>query len=475
MTQGIAISSITTWAADNALASAALITASEHNTHRGNVRTDAANKLLAIQDLETSSAGTSAPTDKPIGKFWFDSTNLIMQWYEVANGTLRVAVSRDKTETLSSKTLSSPTITGVAAFPDGTAALPSITNTGDLDTGLFFPAANAVGIAALGVEPLRVTVTTDLTDAVVAILSTEESTSPTTGALTVADGLGVAGALWVGGLANIAGAATLQSTLAVTGVIKGTTSGGLGAFQAEAAEAVYGWIETGVAADNGKWRFTADGEGLVLQTLNDAVSVAANIMNIQRTGTVVDSVAFSGTTLTIAGTLAVTGVTTLTGGLAKDTSVATNSTETLLIGGVIHLDPATYTRAGVTGVLATYTLPAGTLAVDKQAVRITVWGTKSGSAASAVVQFRFNAGAQVSYTIVAGETAWRVIWYIVRTGAATQDFSASYSANAAIATDSGTDAETLANALAIDLNVSSINAADTVTQEGFIVEFLNFA
>ena len=276
MTQGIAISSITTWAADNALASAALITASEHNTHRGNVRTDAANKLLAIQDLETSSAGTSAPTDKPIGKFWFDSTNLLMQWYEVSAGTLRVAVSRDKAETLSSKTLSSPTITG---------------------------------------------------------------------------------------------------------------------------------------------------------------------------------------------------------NIAKDVSVITNSAETFLIGGVIHLDPATVTRAGATGVLSTYTLPAATLAVDKQAVRITAWGTKSGTAATATLQFRFNAGAQKAESTTSATTRWHVTWLIVRTGAATQDFYTTYIDDNSAPTrpDHGTDAETLANALAIDINVSAINAADTITQEGMIVEFLNFA
>jgi hypothetical protein len=42
------------------------------------------------------------------------------------------------------------------AFPDGTAAAPSITNTGNTDTGVFFPAADTVAVATGGSERLRV-------------------------------------------------------------------------------------------------------------------------------------------------------------------------------------------------------------------------------------------------------------------------------------------------------------------------------
>ena len=45
----------------------------------------------------------------------------------------------------------SPTFTGVALFPDGTVALPSIANTGDANTGIYFPAANSLAITAGGV------------------------------------------------------------------------------------------------------------------------------------------------------------------------------------------------------------------------------------------------------------------------------------------------------------------------------------
>jgi hypothetical protein len=50
-----------------------------------------------------------------------------------------------------------PAFTGQASFADGTAAAPSITNTGDLDAGLFFPAADTVAVATAGVEAMRIT------------------------------------------------------------------------------------------------------------------------------------------------------------------------------------------------------------------------------------------------------------------------------------------------------------------------------
>lgn len=48
-------------------------------------------------------------------------------------------------------TAANPTFTGVGAFADGSVSAPSVTNTGDLNTGVYFPAADQVGIAAGGV------------------------------------------------------------------------------------------------------------------------------------------------------------------------------------------------------------------------------------------------------------------------------------------------------------------------------------
>lgn len=52
---------------------------------------------------------------------------------------------------------SSPTFTGQVSLDAGSAAAPSITKTGDLNTGAFFPAADTVALATGGAERFRVT------------------------------------------------------------------------------------------------------------------------------------------------------------------------------------------------------------------------------------------------------------------------------------------------------------------------------
>ena len=61
-------------------------------------------------------------------------------------------VTTTSTSTLTNKTLSSPTITGVSTFAAGTAALPALTTTGDTNTGIFFPAADTIAFTEGGTE-----------------------------------------------------------------------------------------------------------------------------------------------------------------------------------------------------------------------------------------------------------------------------------------------------------------------------------
>ena len=52
--------------------------------------------------------------------------------------------------------LAGPAFTGQASFADGSAAAPSIAHTGDLNAGLFFPAADTVAVSTAGTERMRV-------------------------------------------------------------------------------------------------------------------------------------------------------------------------------------------------------------------------------------------------------------------------------------------------------------------------------
>ena len=47
-------------------------------------------------------------------------------------------------------------VNGQASFSDGSAAAPAITNTGDLNTGIFFPAADTIAFSEGGVESMRI-------------------------------------------------------------------------------------------------------------------------------------------------------------------------------------------------------------------------------------------------------------------------------------------------------------------------------
>jgi len=53
--------------------------------------------------------------------------------------------------------LDSNTFTSPLSIPDGTAAAPALTNTGDTNTGLYFPAADTVAVSTAGTERLRIT------------------------------------------------------------------------------------------------------------------------------------------------------------------------------------------------------------------------------------------------------------------------------------------------------------------------------
>ena len=95
---------------------------------------------------------------------WGSATSLLPSLGSTAAADLGTAaagtsLNAARADHVHSSTIVNPTFTGVAQFPDGSASAPSITNTGDTNTGLFHPAEDTVGISTGGVERMRVTST----------------------------------------------------------------------------------------------------------------------------------------------------------------------------------------------------------------------------------------------------------------------------------------------------------------------------
>ena len=97
------------------------------------------------------------------------------------------------TPTITSPSISGPTFTGILSIADGAVGAPSITNTGDTDTGIYFSAADEVSITTGGSQRLSVS-----SAGVVALTATTEASATTTAALTTAGGIGVVKDMWIG-------------------------------------------------------------------------------------------------------------------------------------------------------------------------------------------------------------------------------------------------------------------------------------
>ena len=112
-----ALSEINIYSADNALNNGSVIQASDHNTHRGNVRSLFQDELSYLADLEKNFSSASEPTDKDNGKVWYDSGNTVWKGRKAAAWVEIVDVSA--TQTLSNKTFATITVNGASQFNNG--------------------------------------------------------------------------------------------------------------------------------------------------------------------------------------------------------------------------------------------------------------------------------------------------------------------------------------------------------------------
>ena len=116
------------------------------NDTGANVRSDINNNLAACF---TNNSGASAPSTTYAYMWWADTSNGLLKLRNGGN-TDWITVGSLTTANLALAPTASPTFTGNVTIPAGTVSLPSVRFTGDNDTGLYSSAANTVNVTAGG-------------------------------------------------------------------------------------------------------------------------------------------------------------------------------------------------------------------------------------------------------------------------------------------------------------------------------------
>ena len=127
------------------------------------------------------------------------------------------------------------------------------------------------------------------------------------------------GKLQVNGDTNIAGNANISGNTNITGTatVGGLVASGDITFSTNTVIATgtgpkYTLIETGAAADEGRWDIFADGGDLRLRAVNDANNTAISVLRVQRTGVQIDSMDFSASQNSFSGSMYVTDLGNIT-------------------------------------------------------------------------------------------------------------------------------------------------------------------
>jgi hypothetical protein len=170
----------------------------------------------------------------------------------------------------------------VISLDNGTNALPSLTTTGDFNTGLYFPAADEVGITTGGTQRVKVDSTgIDVTGAItvsgtvdgrdVSADGTKLDTIETNADVTDATNVTAAGALMDSELTNIAAVKALNQGLATTDEVAfdNTSLNAIATDISDTAVDVFVY-DTSKDSDGGAWRKRTQGTSWYNETLNTA-------------------------------------------------------------------------------------------------------------------------------------------------------------------------------------------------------------
>jgi len=160
--------------------------------------------------------------------------------------------------------------------------------------------------------------------------------------------------------------------------------------------------------------------------------------------------------------------------LTKDGGTTWYATLRNLRPGLIYQNQGLSTASTVDVSVASFSLPAGTLAVNGQALRLTAYGNAVTQNATPTIKFGATA---VANLVVTAGNAFSFVIHVVRTGATTQVSGAvegQATPTATMAVVRTTPAETLANAITIDFR-GLVVAGGTLNYDAVMVEYLAVA
>lgn len=152
---------------------------------------------------------------------------------------------------------------------------------------------------------------------------------------------------------------------------------------------------------------------------------------------------------------------------------AGTSTNDAAVGGVLYVDSGSHANSGSGETdLATYTVPADTLAVNNQSLVFEAWGTITNSSNNKTVKVKFGTDSWTIININLTLSSWKIRGRIIRTGAATQDvvIEGIFTNAAGTPVIISTATRTLSSSNVLKLTGQG-GASTEISQEGFVVKW----
>lgn len=158
-------------------------------------------------------------------------------------------------------------------------------------------------------------------------------------------------------------------------------------------------------------------------------------------------------------------------------SLATGGTATFKPGGVINVQTTSNTLSSTTSAtIMEYAVPANTLDADGKFLHVVAFGTKANANGALSLVTQFGSDVITTHTISAACTDWAIEFYVVRTGAATQDCGSFIIANrddtaSTTLCDFATATQDETGAVKVSIKVGNKHGSDVVSAQMMITDY----